>query len=395
MGVEAPVINFAGNFGIGDLALALVALLMTLGNTPVRFGLPCVVPLALGVLSTVSWGFSVLQGPDHFDPTAWGFVLRWFTYALLLLVMPSIVTDRRIWWAVLAAFASGVVIQILAAWAVWSAAPRYQWFGIPLLASDIYNQNTVGFYLSCGVPVLLAFLIRSRGLIGKLLFTLALAACTVSAFLTASKGTWATVGVILLGVALLRAFAKPWLLLLFATLGIGSWLAVSATGVDELLTAAVKARWEVSQGSNLQRLEMARAGTEMAVDYPLLGAGPKAYQSVGAKYGRHERDPHNAYVGMAAEIGLPSACLFVLAFLVLYPFLLIRLMRSQRTILSAETVALGGALIGVVLQGFVGGLPASDKVSWLMLGLAAAAARIATREARIPGTPIEKVPEPA
>jgi O-antigen ligase len=382
MGVETPLINFAGNFGVGDLALALAALLMTLANIPVRLSPPFVVPLLLGVLSTLSWGLSVLHGPDHFDPSAWGFVLRWFTYALLLLLLPSVVTDRRIWWRLLAAFAAGVLLQIVAAWAIWSLAPRHQWFGIPLLASDTYNANTIGFYLSCGVPVLLAFLVRSRRLLPKLLLLLALLACTASAFLTASKGTWGTVGLILLGVMLLRAVSAPWLLLVFITLGVGSFVTLKATGADEMLVTAIEARWEVSQGSNLQRLEMVQAAGEMATDYPLLGAGPKAYQAIGMRYGRYERDPHNTYVGLAAEIGLLSAVSFGLAMWVLYPAYLIGAGMRMRRLVTPEAIALGGFLVAVLLQGFVTGLPASDKASWLMLGLAALHWRFAGDDAR-------------
>jgi O-antigen ligase len=372
IGVETPGINFAGNFGVGDLALALAALLMSLRNARVTLTLPFFVPVVLGVLSTMSWGFSVLLGPDHFDPSAWGFVVRWFTYALLLLILPSILTDRRMVWRMLAAFAMGVTAQIVLAWLAWSLAPRYQWFSLPLLASETYNANTIGFYLSCGVPVLLAFLIRSQRITTKLLLGVTLAACAASAFLTASKATWGTVGLILLGVILLRALMKPVLLLVLVSLAGVTYIAVTAAGYHEILGAAVKARWQVSEGSNLQRLEMVQAAGEMATDYPLLGAGPKAYQAIGARYGRHERDPHNSYVGLAAEIGLAAALTFAVTFWLIYPAYVVAAGLRMRRLITPEAIALGGFLAAVLLQGLVTGLPASDKGSWLMLGLAAA-----------------------
>jgi O-antigen ligase len=371
LGIETPIANFVGNFGIGELALMAIAMLLTLSGATVRINLTCAIPLALGILSTMSWTFSVLLGPDNFDPDAWGYVLRWFTYALLLLVLPALVPDRETMWKVLGVFAAGVVTQIVVAWGLWSLAPRFQWFRVPLLASETFNANTIGFYLSCGLPVLMALAIRARGFFVKLALTAIIGCFILSAFTTSSKATWGTVALIFGGVLAVRALSRPWLLLMVAMLAAGGYVALTISGGDRLVGRLAEARWSVSQRSNLQRVEMAQAAAEMASDYPLLGAGPKAFQAIGARYGRYERDPHNAYVGVAAEVGLVAGAIFVLTFGVLFPYYIVSAAIRARRLVTPETIAFAGFLTTVLLQGFVTGLPASDKASWLMLGLAA------------------------
>jgi O-antigen ligase len=374
LGVETPLINFAGNFGIGDLGLILIVIAMTAAGRAMQLSGAVIVALVLGILSALSWALAPALGVDNFHPDAWGFVLRWFSYAALLMVLPIVVRERRTLWQCLALFATGTCAQLVLAWLVWRQDPRFQLFNIPLLASDVFNANSIGFYLTLGVPVLLALMVRIRGWKRWLVLLPSLLASVVSAFFTSSKATWATVALIGLAALFVQCVRRPLLAVTVLAIAAGSVGVVSQFEVAQDAAAVLETRWAASRGSNLQRLEMIEAAAQMAQDYPILGAGPKSYQVLGAQYGRLERDPHNAYVGLAAEIGILGALAFVIAFAVLLPQYLFAIYRRGRAY-APELIAFGGALIAVLLQSFVTGLPASDKAAWLLLGLAAVAAR--------------------
>jgi hypothetical protein len=381
LGIETLGINFAGNFGVGDLALVLAVGLLTVSDRPLRVPRMVFFPAALGVISTISWALAPLHGLDNFFPDAWGFVLRWFSYAVLLLVLPMVVVDRAVLWKILAAFAFGVVAQVVLAWITWWPEPRFQAFAIPLLGSEVYNANSVGFYLAMGVPVVIGLAGRTHSVLLRMAITLVLIGCIVSAVCTSSKATWFTIALLLFLTVALYSVRYPARGLIVLLIVLGTGWAVAQVDVSSFAVKTVQQRWAASQGSNLQRVEMIAAAAEMATDYPVFGAGPKAYQTVGIQYGRRERDPHNAYIWLAAEIGIFGSLVFIAAFGFAYLFSLVKLYRRGRSH-TAELVALGGPFVAVLLQSFVTGLPASDKASWLLLGLVSLAGSLPYRQSQ-------------
>jgi O-antigen ligase len=87
------------------------------------------------------------------------------------------------------------------------------------------------------------------------------------------------------------------------------------------VTSARGMRGVDSQGSAEQRFQVLQVALRMAGDHPLFGVGPKRYAEESVDYGnrmsgqyplvRGVTDPHNTYLRLATELGLPGVVLFI------------------------------------------------------------------------------------
>jgi O-antigen ligase len=70
---------------------------------------------------------------------------------------------------------------------------------------------------------------------------------------------------------------------------------------------------EWASGSARQRFEILKTGLNIAASHPVLGVGIGCYREANARYAPQlgERDAHNTYVRVAAEMGLPGLLLWL------------------------------------------------------------------------------------
>lgn len=67
-----------------------------------------------------------------------------------------------------------------------------------------------------------------------------------------------------------------------------------------------------SDPSAIGRLQAWETAIGMAKDHPVFGVGPRNFELVFSRYSNYEpRAPHNAFVALAAESGIPSCLLFL------------------------------------------------------------------------------------
>lgn len=111
-----------------------------------------------------------------------------------------------------------------------------------------------------------------------------------------------------------------------------------------------------SDSSARQRFEILKTGLHIAAAHPLLGVGIGCYPLANMAYAPElgERDPHNTYVGLAAEMGVPG----LLLWLGLVGSVL-RHVRRHRATLEADEHAIGvlwieRAVIAYLVAGFFG-----------------------------------------
>jgi O-antigen ligase len=262
------------------------------------------------------------------DPIASEGLLRWGTYALFLVTVRLVSGDRdgewlRQWLAMLGGIEGALVVaQQLAGHVVFdfSALPSAKWRAFGTLG----NPNWVGGFLAVTLPLALTgFDAAAPGGARRRRAALIVAATVAGLLLTLSRGAWvaATAGVVLL--VLLRP-DLPWRRIALAST-VGAALAASLAALrfgGEEVRAALGRR-----GSVDGRVRMWDATASMIAQRPLTGWGPARFPVV---YPPFQRDhlrargehavtdltdhPHNEYLHLAAEAGLPAALALLAVF---------------------------------------------------------------------------------
>jgi O-antigen ligase len=127
---------------------------------------------------------------------------------------------------------------------------------------------------------------------------------------------------------------------------------------------------EWASSSARQRFEILKTGMEIAASHPVLGVGIGCYREANARYAPKlgERDAHNTYVSLAAEIGFPG----LLLWLGLVGSVLMQV-RRRRALIEADNrmmqvLWIERALIGYLVAGLFGTY-AGLTLFYLFLGI--------------------------
>jgi O-antigen ligase len=134
---------------------------------------------------------------------------------------------------------------------------------------------------------------------------------------------------------------------------------------------------EWAAGSARQRFDILKTGLQIAASHLVLGVGIGCYREANARYAPQlgERDAHNTYVRVAAEMGLPG----LLLWLGLVGSVLVRV-RRRRALLEADDRAIQvlwieRAVIGFLVAAFFGSY-AGLTIFYLFLGILWAASNV-------------------
>src|SRR6202030_3237963 len=113
---------------------------------------------------------------------------------------------------------------------------------------------------------------------------------------------------------------------------------------------------QFASASARQRFDILKTGLHIAASHPVLGVGIGCYNEANARYAPElgERDAHNTYVRLAAEMGLPG----LLLWLALVGSVLTQV-RRRRARLEADdrtiqVLWIERAVIGFLVAGFFG-----------------------------------------
>lgn len=241
-----------------------------------------------------------------------------------------------------------------------------------VLTSTFVNRNTAAVYFgSCAVLWLLIFCHELRGRLppGKILWRSVphwlllqmprpmvrscsmLLVCLAAMLMTASRA-----GVVISLMGLVLAFVGFFYRDLPRRGGIAAALAIGgliALLVLQILGGNVGGRFEVQGLSDEARLETYRSTLRMIVDHPWFGTGLgtfvwsfPAYRSAHMSMWGVWDKAHNTPLELASDLGLPLACLIVLAWLIVLG-VLIRGVLIRRRDLIVPVGAFAVAIIGL------------------------------------------------
>ena len=255
------------------------------------------------------------------------------------------------------------------------------------LAGNIGEKNRYAQVLVVLVPLGLFLALAERNTVRRIMALGSTAFISLGVALTFSRG--AAVGFLLLIVIMvLMGYVKPKHILVIA-LGVAVVL-VAVPAYGERLGALVDASSEVSStgidqadGAIQSRITEGLAALLAFADHPLVGVGPGEFPSVYRDYAEivgirvlaTDRQAHNLFLGMAAELGIAGIIVF---FAIIYLTLrdLARARRMTRELDPMMSALATGFLLAIVTYLTTGLFLHMSFVRyfWLLLGLAGSTA---------------------
>ncbi len=169
-------------------------------------------------------------------------------------------------------------------------------------------------------------------------------------------------------------------LVVFISLASNSFITRMDSLKEAILGTDVATASEDGQADRDKRLDIAKGGIRIALDYP-LGAGYRGTGRLSSRYmpahvlnSDGQRGAHNTFVGVLAEFGFPGAIVYLL--LVLYAIrTLLYLKRLDQINLPVEyarsRAAIGSALVAVFVGGQFSNFYQAEVHFWLFAMLAA------------------------
>jgi O-antigen ligase len=336
----------------GALCFAAFVLDWFATRRTIRFDMTHAILLALLAIGLLSSLFAGLPASSLSTMT------RYAGFVALYIVLTQFTAAERVFARVAWALSVGCGVAGL-------LALRNLADGTALLARPLYGDpNDLAYMLATTLPFTL-WLTRQRGwrrvaalcMIAVILPTLAL---------TFSRGAWLAIAA---GVAWLVVRERRYRTVVVVAAMIGAApLVWFITAHEQQITTGLSAK-ALAAGSNVtNRLALYRVATELTDAHPVLGVGPGNFPLYVNEVGGGPSEAatfvvHNAYLEVAAELGLPALGLF-LTYLVLV---------FRRASVNASPDGFDVALRVALVIAIVGALPLSEQYYaplWVLGGLA-------------------------
>lgn len=234
-------------------------------------------------------------------------------------------------------------------------------------AAPGFDPNDLSFYLVLAIPLAAYVGFVTKGRWAKILFFSYIPFGVLAVFLTASRA-----GALGLAVAILYVFYPlrmlNWKWRLSIVLLLATGLCYVFTHVpQESYARLATIGTEFREGTLNKRLGIWAAGLAVFGEHPILGTGAGTFRTVVAHYLGYEAAPHNVFLTVAVEGGLPAAMLWLV--LMTCSFLgVLGLQRHERYLWCIVFLVLTLAFLSLNFEW--------RKVSWLLLAVAAASSTV-------------------
>lgn len=282
--------------------------------------------------------------------------------------------------------ADGRVIRDCAIALVAAQGLRFGWEAIPFVTSPQFvvhfsfqfgsitsNPNSLAGFGACVLPLALSLLVvPDRNL---KLFGLAVAVILMAGILLSySKGSWLTA---LAGMAVWswhswRRGWRPHRTMVVGGLAL-SGLALLVPSLRAIPVSVIeRVQSHGSALSNQERLRYVETAAQVIVDHPFTGVGLERF---GEEYLAARRtvrgpdDPHNTYLMVAAELGIPALGCYLL-FLGVVAISAFKHARTAREQAAPYSIALSASVGSLLVLQFFSAEPLASRVFWLLTSLA-------------------------
>lgn len=363
--------------GLGDVGLAKIAAAAGLGTLGLAFilhGRPLHAGGATGVLLIALYAWVGASSTWSLWPALTiEALLDGLKFLAIFFLIANVVDDRRraVATVMLVAWASAIpAVGAINSWMHGEhlvEGDRAAWVGI------FANPNDLAHYLVVGVALALGGreVVSARWLRFATLGLLVVLGSAI--LLTQSRGGMLAAATVL-GLWTLRGVARG-----RAAVGVAAAVALAVQIAPETTWQRAETAFDYQQDASAQgRIDAWRTGLNVARDRPLTGVGAGAFALAWPEFAPGDagapRSPHNTFIQLLGETGVPSLALFAGAL----GWLALRLARVAGGAGELPTLAraLHTGLAGFVVCSLTGGYAYSWPL-YLLLGLGVAVASIA------------------
>lgn len=254
------------------------------------------------------------------------------------------------------------------------------------------NRNGLAGGISIAIVFSYLLYQANPGGLAKLFLVLALPAFFLGLALTLSR-----TGFIMLGVGLMavwyRIVREKGLLILAGSLAVFSLVTLLLPDTVWKRAGTIVPAISQQRDTFGLRVRLWEAGMRMIEDRPVFGVGPANFITALPRYSWRERPgrelvAHNAYISVAAEMGLVGLALFLMMYVLAFreahfAFRWARRAGSKESELHALATEISLIL---VMTGALTGSTENHKFSWMCLGLAVGIGQVARRASSAPET---------
>ena len=261
----------------------------------------------------------------------------------------------------------------------------------PRMAGSIGETNRFAQVMLMLVPLGIFRVIAERSLALRILAGLMTVAITLGVVLSFSRGGAVGLAALLAALVVLRLVRIRYVLVMLLVLGIIlTAFPHYADRITSLLPVGGEGSAAEVDNSLLSRVTETLAAGLVIVDHPIIGVGPGMFPVYYEQYAQvvgilirndAERQAHNLYLGLGAEIGIPGLIVFLII-----GFLTIRMLLAARRasiVRRPDLERLTTPFLLSLMTYYVTGLflhLSFGRFYWLMLAVAGAAAIITLRE---------------
>jgi len=262
------------------------------------------------------------QGPGTSVPFVTEIGVRFYTLPFYCCAIARSTEQVRhlLYWTIGAA----VVLLLLS----WISGHMLEGRFAGLSGTQLENPNDLAFAILLVTPSLLLIASTESPLV-RVLWLIALMTSTLYVLRTGSRGNFVTL-LVVIGVAyvVVRGYAKVVMLaivtafavLMFVLVPAGTWQRLTLITLDPSRTEIIDPHLQGALGSQISRTELQKEAIQLTERHPALGVGALMFADAADRLARTEtgkrslwQSPHNTYLQIAAENGIPALFLFVVS----------------------------------------------------------------------------------
>jgi O-antigen ligase len=370
------------------LAADVVGLAIIVGQWRRGAHLPrgAAVTAALWVLALLCALHVLSLGPLNWREAADN-VARFIYFALLVAAVASAARDVPLR-AVTAALVAGVALRFIFEGRYYFSSSTFVLHYSYQFGVMTSNPNTLAGVAACVLPMSCSFILAPGPRAGRRLAAVVTLLLLAGILLSYSKGAWLTASAALT-LWTWHVVRRGWVR--WRALGVAVALAVVIAALipqTRRIPALIVERW-VSQGSvisNRERVRYLETAAVLVRQHPIFGVGLERFGSayLAARHAlRGPDDPHNAYLMVAVELGVPALGCYIFLMAIVF-------VTTYRYAESADDdhaplrIALSASVAGLLVFQLFSAEPLTSRIIWVIMALAIAPPPEALREATRP-----------